>query len=371
MPLTSLSTASSLLPQSHFHPLLACPHLNQRRTAITDFLKNPFRSRRRRQILDPKSPEFRKLAEAKKAKEEKERSQTPKPGGLAPGSIFDTPASPTTDPQQEEVRILRDPKSMAAALDPTPRARARWQRKMVIREIKGRWRMSKTVKLARTERSHLCKSEFIKTSVKKLFPLANQIAGKPLSEAMVQMRFSKKKAAQDVLRHLEYARDQAIVMRGMGLGKVQARAQTKQAEEKVGDGQGVGKGRESGQEEERLLVEDRKGKKRVVTDRSAMYVDEAWVGRGTYGFGADYRARGNVNRLMLPYTSKSIAPAVQLGCSCFTRVLILVLGISVVLKEEATRIRQAQDREAKRLKKKVWVPLPDRPITAQRQYPLW
>lgn len=46
-------------------------------------------------------------------------------------------------------------------------------------------------------------------------------------------------------------------------------------------------------------------------------------------------------------------------------------GISVVLKEEATRIRQATDREAKRLKEKVWVPLPDRPITAQRQYPLW
>ena len=178
--------------------------------------------------------------------------------------------------------------------------------------------MSKTVKLARTERSHLCKSEFIKTSVKKLFPLANQIAGKPLSDAMVQMRFSKKKAAQDVLRHLEYARDQAIVMRGMGLGKVQAQAQakTQQVEEKkVEDGQEAEKGQETEREEERLLVEDKKGKKRVVTDRTAMYVDEAWVGRGTYGFGADYRARGNVNRLRLPYTSKSIALAWQLACS--------------------------------------------------------
>ena len=122
---------------------------------------------------------------------------------------------------------------------------------------------------------------------------------------MVQMRFSKKKAAQDVLRHLEYARDQAIVMRGMGLGKVQAK--TQQAEEE--------NGQEPEQEEERLLVEDKKGKKRVVTDRSAMYVDEAWVGRGTYGFGADYRARGNVNRLRLPYTSKFITPAWLLGRS--------------------------------------------------------
>lgn len=315
MPLTSLSTASYLLPQSHFHPLLACSHLNQRRTAITDYLQNPFKSRRKRKILDPTSPEFLKLTEAKKAKQEKERTQAPKPGDLAPGSIFDTP---TTAPQDEEVRIIRDPKNMAAALDPTPKARIRWQRKMVIREIRGRWRMSKTVKLARTERSHLCKSEFIKTSVKKLFPLANQIAGKPLSDAMVQMRFSKKKAAQDVLRHLEYARDQAIVMRGMGLGKVQAQAQakTQQVEEKkVEDGQEAEKGQETEREEERLLVEDKKGKKRVVTDRTAMYVDEAWVGRGTYGFGADYRARGNVNRLRLPYTSKSIALAWQLACS--------------------------------------------------------
>ena len=152
--------------------------------------------------------------------------------------------------------------------------------------------MSKTVKLARTERKHLSKSEFIKTSVKKLFPLANQIAGKPLSEAMVQMRFSKKKAAQDVLRHLEYARDQAVVMRGMGLGKAQAQAEGEE-------------GQKPEQEEERLLVEDKKGKKRVVTDRTAMYVDEAWVGRGAYGFGFDYRARGTVNRLRLPYTSES------------------------------------------------------------------
>ena len=141
--------------------------------------------------------------------------------------------------------------------------------------------------------------------MKKLFPLANQIQGKPLGEAMVQMRFSRKKAAQDVLRHLEYARDQAVVMRGMGLGKVQAGKQVE------GDGQG----QETEREEERLLVEDKKGKKRVVTDRSAMYVDEAWVGRGTYGFGADYRARGNVNRLRLPYTSKSITPTWQIGCS--------------------------------------------------------
>lgn len=298
-----LKTATSLLPHSHFHPLLACPHLNQRRTAITDFLKNPFRSRRRRKPVDLSSPEVLNANEIQKAKEEKERSKLPKTGGLAPGSILDT-LSPTTSPQIEDTGVIRDPDNMAAVLDPTPRARERWQRRMVIREIRGRGRLTKTVKLARTERSHLSKSEFFKTSVKKLFPLANQIAGKPLSEAMVQMRFSKKKAAQDVLRHLEYARDQAIVMRGMGLGKVQAQAQQAEAGE-VADGPEAERGQPSAQEEERLLVEDKKGKKRVVTDRTAIYVDQAWVGRGACGFGIEYRARGNSNRLRLPYTSKS------------------------------------------------------------------
>lgn len=107
---------------------------------------------------------------------------------------------------------------------------------------------------------------------------------------MVQMRFSKKKAAQDVLRHLEFARDQAVVVRGMGLGRVRA----EQEGEEKGD-----------REEESVVVEDKKGKKRVVGDRSAMYVDEAWVGRGAYESGSDHRARGQIHRLRLPYTSDS------------------------------------------------------------------
>jgi len=54
-----------------------------------------------------------------------------------------------------------------------------------------------------------------------------------------------------------------------------------------------------------VVVEDKKGKKRVVGDRSAMYVDEAWVGRGKYESGSDHRARGQIHRLRLPYTSES------------------------------------------------------------------
>lgn len=269
---------------------------------MRDYLKNPFKSRRKREVLDPSSPDFSKTLEDQKAKTEEARSKPPKTGDLAPGSIIDSvsPKPSRKDVKEAEIEdkiTVSDPYKMAAVLDPTPRATARWQRKMVIREIRGRGRMSKKVKLARTERSHLSKSELIKTSIKKLFPLANQITGKPLSEAMIQMRFSRKKAAQDVLKHLEYARDQAIVVKGMGLGKVQAQGEAEQQEEEEGN--------EPQQQEERLLVEDKKGKKRVVTDRTAMYVDEAWVGRGTPRYGMDYRARGRGYRLTLPYTSQS------------------------------------------------------------------
>ena len=177
---------------------------------------------------------------------------------------------------------------MAAALDPQPLTRARWERKMLIRSIRQRGRLSKTDKILRTERSSLSKSHMFKTSVKKLGPLARQIAGKPIEDAIVQMRFSRKKVAQEVRRHLEAARNEAVVVRGMGLGG---------QEEKEGeDG-------ESG-EAPGVLIEDKKGKKRLVKDKSAIYVDQAWVGRGKYGEAPSYRARGRLNILKLPFTSK-------------------------------------------------------------------
>ena len=114
---------------------------------------------------------------------------------------------------------------------------------------------------------------------------------------MIQIRFSRKKADQDVLKHLKYVRDQAVVAKEMGLGK--------------GIGEGVKKPEPTGLEaklkkEGRVVVEDKKGKRRTVTDRSSIYVDEAWVGRGKYEFGIDRRARGASYRLHIPYTSKYI-----------------------------------------------------------------
>jgi hypothetical protein len=49
----------------------------------------------------------------------------------------------------------------------------------------------------------------------------------------------------------------------------------------------------------------------------------------------------------------------------------LFLGINFVLKEEKTRIREHQEREAKAYRKGPWIPHPDRPVTAQRQHYSW
>lgn len=147
----------------------------------------------------------------------------------------------------------------------------------------------------RTERVSLAKSPFIKTSIKKLYPLARQIAGKPIEEAIVQMRFSKKKAAVDVKKHLEYARDEAIVKRGMGLGVVKAVAAEGETQGEAKDGSTMPQG---------TVVIDKNGKRRWVNDKTNMYVDQAWVGRGTYRNSPLFRARGRVDTLRHPQTSK-------------------------------------------------------------------
>ena len=267
------------------------------------FSQTPGRLRKNdRETIDPS--ELKNLSE-------KTESAIPnlKTGKLAP-SIFDE-ISPKAEGKDDAPRPR--PKRLNAAQpssslirnrdwqrlkpsikDPTPKARIRWLRKKVIQDVKGRHRLTRGEKILKTERSHLVKSPFIKTSIKKLGPLARQIAGKPVDEALLQMRFSKKKAARDVIKHLKYARDQAIVAKGMGLGKdIAPGVERPQAKEDTEKGA-----------EEKITVLDRYGKKRTINDRSAMYIDQAWVGRGTYGEGSDFRARGRVNRLRLPWTSE-------------------------------------------------------------------
>ncbi|RAH42308.1 mitochondrial 54S ribosomal protein uL22m [Aspergillus brunneoviolaceus CBS 621.78] len=235
----------------------------------------------------------------------------------------------------------RDRSMLQAVLDPKPRTRLRWEKKMVIREVRRRGRLTRAEQIMRTERESLVKSHFFKTSIKKLGPLCRQIAGKSIDEAILQMRLSKKKAAKDVLEHLKHAKNIAIVRSGMGLGAVVPKVEANEAEEAAP--------KKPTPQPVTITLKD--GSKKTVTDPTAIYIDQVWVNRGPYGYEADHRARGVINMMRPPHT-----------------------GMSVLLKEEATRIREWKEREARDLRRRkaqLWTPLPDRPITQQNQYYSW
>ncbi|KAL4895482.1 ribosomal protein L22/L17 [Aspergillus ambiguus] len=244
-------------------------------------------------------------------------------------------AEPTAAEDQEGADFYpvekRNRVNMQTVLDPRPEARTRWERKMVVRDVRRRGRLTRTEQILRSERESLSKSHWFKTSVKKLGPLARQIAGKNIDEAMLQMRFSKKKAAKDVLEHLQHAKNVAIVRSGMGLGAAVAG--------------------EAPQKQPPITVTLKSGERKTISDPSAIYIAQAWVNRGPYGVDYDHRARGQINLLRPPYT-----------------------GLSVLLKEEKTRIREWRDRDAaeqRKRKSNLWTQLPDRKISAQNQYYSW
>ncbi|KAJ5124508.1 mitochondrial 54S ribosomal protein L22 [Penicillium bovifimosum] len=259
-------------------------------------------------------------------------------GGLGDTSIFGTDfTAPTSGPKPSrgpqgaepdapsDKLVDRDQSRVLAGLGPDPKAQLRWERKMAVREIRKRGRVPAKVQIKRTERESLSKSHWFKTSLKKLGPLARQIAGKNIDEAILQMRFSNKKAAKDVLEHLEHAKNVAIVRAGMGLEKsVPAKP---------------------------INVVLKTGERKKITNPSDIYIQEAWVNRGPYGYEMDHRARGQINRMRPPTTS-----------------------ISVLLKEEKTRIREWEDRDAKAQRQRIsqlWTQLPDRKIPTQNQYYSW
>jgi ribosomal protein L22 len=235
--------------------------------------------------------EFRKADKQVK----KEKQATLVPGSLSDNSIFGADTTSTADneadPAAAKAQFSRDPAIARYSTDPNPSARERWQRKMVIRSIHKRGRLTKAQVLARTEREHLHKSEFFPTSVKKLMLVARQIAGKNVDDALIQLRFSKKKIAKDVMKHLEYARDNAIVSKGMGLGGVSSSS--------VDD-----KNTELTKVEEKTVdLVEKNGKVRKVKPTS-IYIDQAWVGRGEYFNMLLPRARGRADVLRRPHTSE-------------------------------------------------------------------
>lgn len=370
----------------------------------------------------------RRIKETTAAEQAKAATASAKQGKLGPDSIFAgeyLPQDLKSEEEEEEDKARqykrerpmahRSPSNMAAALDPNPTARTRWQRMMVIRNIRHKGRLTREMKIARSERSHMSKSSKFKTSVKKLMPLARQIAGKSIDDAILQMRFSKKKVAKEIQKHLIQARNEAVVMKGMGIARQPENVVDQQLVEASSE-PGPAEKTAASAKDTRLLIQEaldmnaqkvvpaktldsthpsaevaitsvrstpaltsstplqdraqalltsaadtppsslqrpqRTLKRGVAPDPTDIYIAEAWVNKGRYGKSPSPRARGRMDVLQHPHT-----------------------GITVLLKEEKTRTRIAQEKHMrgvrKRLRGGVWESLPDRPLSRQSQYVLW
>jgi ribosomal protein L22 len=222
------------------------------------------------------------------------RQMEPEVGTLTSDSIFgetDVPA-PEKPAEGEVLSTLKDrtPSSMMPSLDPIPERRQIWERKVLIRGIKRRGKLTRAEIIKRTERE-ISKRQTIKGSEKKLGPLARQIAGKNIDDAILQMRFSKKKAAKEVKMLLEHARDVAIVERGMGLG---LSSEPNAASASAGHGA-----------QTPINIELKSGKRHKIKNLTDIYVDQAWVGRADRKYSTEYRAKGGRNVLTHKWTRMS------------------------------------------------------------------
>ena len=229
-------------------------------------------------IFDSELQEQEAAQKATAARREQAGRQTKK--GKGKGKMFKS---------MEMYRQQRDSAVWSSfATDPDPRARVRWQRKKVIHLVRSAGRMSRKMRIMQSERQVHVRSPFFRTSTKKLMHLARQIAGKTVREALVQMRFSKKKWAAKVLDHLQEARNLAIAKHGMGLGRASGEAPLKRP----------------------VKIFTKDGKELMITDPTSIYIDQAWVGRGKYNVTRlKSHGRGRINSLHTPQASKfSISP---------------------------------------------------------------
>ncbi|KAH5487749.1 hypothetical protein HBI31_141990 [Parastagonospora nodorum] len=341
-------------------------------------ISNPFKSKANdsgEDLSNPLLETYLKRREIEEGAAKGGRDKTParpqlREGGMNedPDSLFrperEIPGWSPALPQETQAKLKAEAEARRAAtqadnerklselnIDPDPQARRRLERELVIRRVKRHGRLTKADNIARTERQSAFKSQALPTSTKKLQKVVNQIAGKTVSEALVQLRFSKKRIARDVIKGLEIAQNEAIVGRGMGLGdgkRATQRWEKQRGLPSAGDKSTLTTQNTKQAPIRRGVIEMKDGSKKMVTDPSEIYIDQAWVGKGEMWKSPEFRARGMVNTLRHRTTS-----------------------FTVLLKEEKTRMRISDEIKKKRDKRKLWTALSDRPVIAQRQYCLW
>lgn len=304
-------------------------------------MSNPFQSKNKKtndeDLSNPLLEKYLKQQEIEEGTSEEKQDKKPVQPSLRTGTMNNDPSSlfahereipgwdPALPPQkQAELKAQAEAQKAAAEaaedrklssmnLDPDPRARRRLERKLVIKGVNRHGRLTKAENIARTERQSVYKSQALPTSTKKLQKVVNQIAGKTVSEALVQLRFSKKRIARDVVKGLEIAQNEAIAARGMGLGGGK-RAQTRWEKQRTSgllratEESNSLEQQEQNAEQQRskgpAVIEFKDGGKKVVRDPSEIYIDQAWVGKGEMWKSPEYRARGMVNLLRHRTTSE-------------------------------------------------------------------
>lgn len=273
------SLASNLARQPYVLPIRpALPSTTRNKWSLSNL--NPFR----RQPSKPDASTS-ELDDPTVRRRMMEEAATPK----LSSSIFEDEVASTKESEElvpgkkerQQQQVIR-PQHLATTLDPDPRSRLRWERKVVMRMVKRGGKETRPEIIRRTEREMRYQSPFMPTSVKKLVHLARQVAGKNVEDALVQMRYSKKKMAREVEHHLGLARDRAVVEHGMGLGKVNGEAPL----------------------EKPRKIQDKEGNWMTVSDPSRMYIAQAWVGRGPWrGQRLVHLGRGRKGVHMKPSTS--------------------------------------------------------------------
>lgn len=217
--------------------------------------------------------------------------------------------------EEAAAKAIEDKKLTSFNLDPNVRTRRKLERRLVINGVKRKGRLTKADIIARTERQSVFKSQALPTSTKKMQKVTNQLAGKTVSEALVQLRFSKKRIARDVIKGLEIAQNEAIVTRGMGLGGgklAQKRWEAQRSQTQLSSGEirsAVASQKLSTAKEKPgrpVNIELKDGSRKIVRDPSEIYIDQIWVGKGEMWKSPEYRARGMVNMLRHRTTSELI-----------------------------------------------------------------
>ncbi|TRX91970.1 hypothetical protein FHL15_007067 [Xylaria flabelliformis] len=238
------------------------------------------------------------------SKLEKERQLTDRLSNRTQGStIFDEDIKGAEEQQQEQQQKQTTPgprkqltdvskmkEHMEMALNPDPRWKVRYQRKKIMQMVRANGKLSKEEQLKLTEKEVISKSDGVPTSIKKLGHLSRQITGKTVDDAIAQMRFSKKKAAREVLYQLEEARAEAVASRGMGLGATEGQLLPK-----------------------KRIILTKDGDKLEVEDPTRLYVDQSWVTKGPpRSMRYQHHGRGHMSWMKSP-TSRTYYPGHHLN----------------------------------------------------------